>query len=122
METLDLTSFENAINSLNSIVVRFEREKDIDFIKETLKRHIQNHEAKFYIFGSRANGKYSQYSDVDIAIDCPDMTFDKKLRLESDFENSTFPYEVDIVDLNDIKDNFKNLIKNSLKELEINAD
>ena len=50
------------------------------------------------------------------------MTFDKKLRLESDFENSTFPYEVDIVDLNDIKDNFKNLIKDSLKELEINAD
>ena len=33
------------------------------------------------------------------------------------FENSTFPYKVDIVDLNTINENFKNLIKNDLKEI-----
>ncbi|MBP3847499.1 nucleotidyltransferase substrate binding protein [bacterium] len=38
METLDLTSFENAINSLNSIVVRFEREKDIDLRDAVIQR------------------------------------------------------------------------------------
>lgn len=38
METLDLTSFENAINSLNSIVVRFEKEKDIDLRDAVIQR------------------------------------------------------------------------------------
>lgn len=92
----------------------------IVFIKEMLKKHIPNPAAKFYIFGSRASGKYREYSDIDIAIDAPDMTLEKKLKLESDFENSTFPYEVDIVDLNTIKENFKNIIKDDLVEFSIN--
>lgn len=92
-------------------------DRHVDFIKDMLKKHIKSPDAKFYIFGSRANGKYKQYSDVDIAIDCPDMTSDQKSKLESDFENSTFPYEIDIVDLNIIKENFKNIIKNDLIEL-----
>ncbi len=79
-----------------------------------LKKHIPNPEAKFYIFGSRSTGKYKKYSDVDIAIDFPNMTSDQKLKLQSDFDNSNFPYEVDIVDLNNIQDNFKNLIKDEL--------
>ena len=89
-------------------------DRHIDFIKETLKKHIPSPDAKFYIFGSRANGKYSEYSDVDIAIDFPELTFDTKSKLESEFENSTFPYEVDIVDLNSIKEDFRNLIKDDL--------
>jgi len=91
--------------------------RHLDFIKDTLKKHIDAPEAKFYIFGSRANGKYSEYSDVDIAIDYPGMSLEQKLKLEFDFENSTFPYEVDIVDLNAIKENFKNIIKDDLVEL-----
>ena len=89
-------------------------QRHLDYIKETLKKYIPNPEAKFYIFGSRAKGKYKEYSDVDIAIDCPDLTSNIKSKLELEFENSTFPYEVDIVDLNNIKDNFKNLIQDEL--------
>ncbi len=94
--------------------------RHVEFIKDMLKKHIPNPDAKFYIFGSRAKGKNRPYSDIDIAIDCPDMTLDKRLKLLSDFENSTFPYEVDIVDLNTIKENFKNIIKDDLVELNIN--
>ena len=39
--------------------------------------------------------------------------------IKSDFENSTFPYEVDVVDLNAIKENFKNIIKDDLIEFKI---
>lgn len=92
----------------------------VEFIKDMLKKHISSPDAKFYIFGSRAKGKYQEYSDVDIAIDFPELTLDKKLKIESDFENSTFPYEVDIVDLNTIQENFKNIIKDDLVELNIN--
>lgn len=34
-----------------------------------------------------------------------------------DFENSTLPYEVDIVDLNTISENFKHLIYETLVEI-----
>ena len=80
---------------------------------------MDNPYAKFYIFGSRATNRYKKYSDIDIAIDSPDMTFDKKLQLEIEFENSVFPYEVDIIDLNNINEDFKNLIKKELVELKI---
>lgn len=89
-------------------------ERHLNFIKETLKKYIPNPEAKFYIFGSRAKGKYREYSDVDIAIDSLGLTSSLKSKLELEFENSTFPYEVDIVDLNNIKDNFKKLIQDEL--------
>ena len=89
-------------------------ERHLNFIKETLKRYIPNPEAKFYIFGSRARGKYREYSDVDIAIDSSDLTPTIKSKLEIEFENSTFPYEVDIVDLNNIKESFRNLIQDDL--------
>ncbi len=81
------------------------------FLKETLKKYIQDPEAKFYIFGSRAKGEYGKYSDVDIAIDTPyGLTCEQKLKLKTDFENSTFLYEVDIVDLKNIKESFKTRI------------
>ena len=89
-------------------------DRHLNFVKETLKKYIPNPNAKFYIFGSRARGKYREYSDVDIAIDSLDLTSEIKSKLEIEFENSTFPYEVDIVDLNNIKESFKNLIKDDL--------
>lgn len=89
-------------------------DRHINFIKETLIKYIPNPNAKFYVFGSRAKGKYREYSDIDIAIDSSDLTLDIKSKLESDFENSTFPYEVDILDLNNIKEDFKNLIKDDM--------
>ena len=89
-------------------------ERHLNFIKETLKKHIPNPNAKFYIFGSRAKDEHREYSDVDIAIDSSDLTSTIKSRLEIEFENSTFPYEVDIIDLNNIKESFKNLIQDDL--------
>ena len=95
-------------------------DRHIKFVLDLLKKHIPNSEAKFYIFGSRAKDKYKKYSDIDIAIDYPDLTADIKQKIELEFENSTFPYEVDIVDLNSINENFKNIIKEDLVELDVN--
>lgn len=38
METLDLTSFENAVNSLRSILNRFQKENDIDLRDSVIQR------------------------------------------------------------------------------------
>jgi len=93
-------------------------ERHLDFIKGVLKKYVDNPKAKFYIFGSRAKGKYRKYSDVDIAVDSAYFTQDVKLKMEMEFENSTFPYEVDIVDLNVIDESFKELIRDELVLLE----
>ena len=57
-------------------------------IKETLKRYVAHPDAEFYIFGSRARGKFREYSDVDIAIDSSDLTSTIKSKLELEFELS----------------------------------
>ena len=38
MENIDLTSFENAINSLTSILIRYEKENDIDLRDAVIQR------------------------------------------------------------------------------------
>lgn len=87
----------------------------IKLIKEIISNELKTY--KLYIFGSRAKNTARKYSDIDIAIDSPLLTDKIKSKIGFEFENSTIPYEVDIIDLNNITDSFKNLIKNDLIEL-----
>ena len=87
----------------------------IDFIKNTISSMIHNY--KLYIFGSRAKNRAKKYSDIDLAIDSQELTPQIKTKLEFTFENSTLPYEVDIINLNDIDNKFKNLIQKDLIEI-----
>lgn len=90
-------------------------EKYIDFIKNTISSMIHNY--KLYIFGSRAKNRAKKYSDIDLAIDSQELTPQIKTKLEFTFENSTLPYEVDIINLNDIDNKFKDLIQKDLIEI-----
>jgi len=73
---------------------------------------------KYVIFGSRTQGKSLEYSDVDIALKSKNqIEFDKILNLRSTFSNSTFPYKVDIIDLNNIDEKFYNIIKDDLYKI-----
>ena len=99
---------------------RFGLEKRyIDFIKSTLKNYIMDEDAKFYIFGSRSKGTNKEYSDVDVAIKLPNSKINENImsKILIEFENSTFPYEVDVVDLNAVNENFRAIISDDLKEL-----
>jgi len=83
------------------------------FILETLKKFLPN--AKLYLFGSRAKKNHQKYSDIDIAIDNQQSINAEILcKIVSEFENSTLPYEIDIVDLYTISENFKSAIENEL--------
>lgn len=86
--------------------------KYINFIKKDISKYLSNFE--IYLFGSRAKGTARKYSDIDIAILSDELTPDIKLKLEANFENSTLPYKIDIIDLKTISHEFKDLIKDSL--------
>lgn len=87
--------------------------KYIDFIKETVLEEIPNSE--IYIFGSRVQGNALEYSDVDIALKSEaKIPIETILKLRVKFENSTFPYKVDIVDLKNLKEGFRRIIEKDL--------
>jgi uncharacterized protein len=58
------------------------------------------HDAEVWLFGSCARGDVRQHSDIDIAIlprdQLPSGFF---AELAADFEDSSIPYDVDLVDL-----------------------
>ena len=94
-------------------------QRHIDFILQILHNNIPQKDAKFYIFGSRSKGNYKEYSDIDIAVELPKerLTADILGKILIEFNDSTLPYEVDVVDLNAIDEKFKNLISNSLIQI-----
>lgn len=91
------------------------KQEYIEFIKNTINNELKSY--KLFIFGSRAKSTAKEYSDIDIAISSDELTPEIKSRLEFLFEDSTLPYEVDIINLKTISDEFKNLIKNNLIEI-----
>jgi uncharacterized protein len=58
---------------------------------------------KVFVFGSRAKGTYKQGSDVDLAV-MNAVISDKTIHgLSADFQESSLPYRVELVDFNSLK-------------------
>ncbi len=55
--------------------------------------------SEIYLFGSRAKGSATYYSDVDIAIKSKDLNREKLALILFNIEESNFPYKVDLIDL-----------------------
>lgn len=84
-----------------------------EFIINSILKIIPN--VEIYVYGSRVKGTAVKYSDVDIALKSGvEIPFDTVLKLKAFFSDSTFPYMVDIIDLNSISENFKNRIQKDL--------
>lgn len=54
---------------------------------------------EIYLFGSRAKGKATPYSDVDIAIQSSDLDPKDLAQIRFTIEESNFPFKVDLIDL-----------------------
>ena len=91
-------------------------DRHIEFIKQVLDNTIADDRAQYFIFGSRAKGTNAEYSDIDIAIKLENekLTSDVLGKILIEFQDSTLPYQVDVIDLNAIDDKFKSMIQESL--------
>ena len=73
--------------------------RNLEDLKRFLRDYFKNRKVEIYLFGSRARGDFSNYSDVDIAILSEEDLSKEITLLKEILEESNFPYKVDIVDL-----------------------
>ncbi len=65
----------------------------------------------FWIYGSRARGSHQKYSDVDLLIEAtPPLTSQKMRKARELFEESHFPYKVDLVQATELVESFREQI------------
>lgn len=83
---------------------------DPKLIKELQKiiwKYLDKNSYQAFIFGSRATGTNRKYSDIDIGIKGPILDFATLAKIKSAFEESTLPYNVDVVDFNYTSEQFQ---------------
>ena len=74
------------------------KEKYKEELIKIIHKHLPN--CTIYLFGSRAINKEYSGSDIDIAVDTgTPLTLDKLSSIQSDFEETSIPMTLDIVDI-----------------------
>jgi predicted nucleotidyltransferase len=85
------------------------KEEYKQMILKALEYHFPG--AKVYLFGSRAWGTPKPGSDIDLAIDAGNRIVPREVwRAKATFENLFIPFKVDVVDLNAIPKELRELI------------
>lgn len=85
--------------------------KYIRELKKLILSELENENMQVFLFGSRARNDNHYTSDVDIAI-VPEKNSNtgKISSLKEKIENSNIPYKVEIVNVAEVSDDFKNEI------------
>ncbi len=77
-------------------------------IKDLVLSELKDDQMKIFVFGSRAKGNYRPGSDVDIGfIPQGRLNAGKISFLKEKIEDSNIPYKVDIVNFNEVSDEFR---------------
>ena len=88
---------------------------------EILSEHLPS-DVKVWVFGSRADWTTKNSSDLDLALEGKSKLNYKIISiLDNAFEDSDLPYMVDIIDLNNVNNNFKQIVNKKKIRLHINS-
>ena len=85
--------------------------KTIEDLKDFLKNFFKGEEVKIFLFGSRARGDSSRFSDIDIGFLSNKDISKELVLLREIIEESNIPYKVDIVNLSENKDLLEIVLK-----------
>ncbi len=86
-----------------------EREQNVlTNVINILDRHL--HPEKIILFGSRAKGNYNNHADFDFAVISTKPNTKKQREILEEIEEVSGLYSVDIVYLDDVEENFKQLV------------
>ncbi|MBR1734864.1 MAG: restriction endonuclease subunit S [Alphaproteobacteria bacterium] len=94
--------------------------KHLDLVKQILKKVLgENSDIIVFVFGSRIKGNAEKFSDLDLAIFKEGKKVPKLVaELLYEFEESDLPFKVDVIDLNDVSENFRKTIEKDLVKIE----
>lgn len=93
-------------------------ETEYQFLVENLVEPLEELGAKVFIFGSRATGKHKKFSDIDILYKESSKIQNSKIyQLISFFEESTFPYKIDLVNDCDLAESYREGVERNKIEL-----
>ncbi|TVQ74004.1 MAG: nucleotidyltransferase domain-containing protein [Balneolaceae bacterium] len=82
----------------------------MEIIRDILRKRVPECEVRAY--GSRVSGKSRHYSDLDLAVAGTEKLDRDTVRLlKEDFENSSLPFRVDVLDLHQIDESFRKIIE-----------
>ncbi len=83
----------------------------LEIVKNILANHLPIG-STVWLFGSRVIKAKKKYSDLDLAVDCQHvLPLSVMTLLQYDFSESDLPYKVDIVDLRNMDDSFRDAIR-----------
>jgi uncharacterized protein len=83
----------------------------LSLLKACILKEFEDQQVKIIIFGSRARDDYAATSDVDIGIIPHQIIHKSKITdVKEKIENLNIPYQVDIVNLTEVSEDFKNEI------------
>lgn len=94
-------------------VVDTELQRYFTEIKEILNNHFGEFDAKVYLYGSRAQKAEHSASDIDLAVQCSDITALEISKAKEAFFESHIPYKIDFINLDTVGQEFR---KNILRE------
>jgi len=88
------------------------------FIRKTLVQFLEPEEYRMFIFGSRAIGKAGKFSDYDVGIlGKKSLPLHLLSLIKEAFEESDFPFRVDVVDFSLTSTKFRKIALVQAKEL-----
>lgn len=93
----------------------------IELVRRILARYVPKLEVR--VFGSRINGTSRAYSDLDLVIVGMDALDWQRLNsLKEAFAESDLPFMVDVLDWNQISDEFRKLIDRNYEVIQKAGD
>jgi nucleotidyltransferase substrate binding protein (TIGR01987 family) len=88
-------------------------EKHLSYLRNILSGIPGFSGSSVFLYGSRTQGRASHYSDFDLAVDYQGSPMPETLKaaILSAFEESIFPYSVDVIDINSVSPEFRKTIE-----------
>ncbi len=84
------------------------KDSDLDTVRKIVFSGLGEHKARIFLFGSRANGKAGRASDIDVGVlPVDELPIGLLSEIRSSLEESNVPYEVDLVDLSHVDQEFR---------------
>ncbi len=95
-------------------------EQEIQVLNKKIIQPLKKYKAQVYLFGSRANGKFKKFSDIDILYvskeSCP-VPASVISQIIIDIEDSEFAYKVDLVSSKELAKSYEENVNREKIEL-----